>query len=52
MKLLFVGDVVGSPGRQVLEAAVNGAKSLDDKALARLDEIFPGPGPAPQAYAW
>ena len=26
--------------------------SLDDKALARLDEIFPGPGPAPQAYAW
>ncbi|HEX6919160.1 MAG TPA: aldo/keto reductase [Actinomycetes bacterium] len=27
--------------------------SLDDKALARLDEIFPGPGgPAPEAYAW
>ena len=26
---------------------------LDDKALARLDEIFPGPGgPAPEAYAW
>ena len=26
---------------------------LDDKALARLDEISPGPGkPAPEAYAW
>ncbi len=27
--------------------------SLDNDALARLDEIFPGPGgPAPEAYAW
>jgi NDP-hexose C3-ketoreductase / dTDP-4-oxo-2-deoxy-alpha-D-pentos-2-ene 2,3-reductase len=26
--------------------------SLDDAALARLDEIFPGPGPAPEAWAW
>jgi aryl-alcohol dehydrogenase-like predicted oxidoreductase len=27
--------------------------TLDDRALARLDEIFPGPGgPAPEAYAW
>jgi NDP-hexose C3-ketoreductase / dTDP-4-oxo-2-deoxy-alpha-D-pentos-2-ene 2,3-reductase len=27
--------------------------SLDDKALARLDEIWPGPGgAAPEAYAW
>ena len=26
---------------------------LDEAALARLDEIFPGPGgPAPEAYAW
>jgi aryl-alcohol dehydrogenase-like predicted oxidoreductase len=26
---------------------------LDDKALARLDELFPGPGgEAPEAYAW
>ena len=26
---------------------------LDEEALARLDEIFPGPGgPAPEAYAW
>lgn len=26
--------------------------TLDDAALARLDEIFPGPGPAPEAWAW
>jgi len=27
--------------------------TLDEDALARLDEIFPGPGgPAPEAYAW
>ena len=27
--------------------------TLDDKALARLDQIFPGPGgAAPEAYAW
>jgi aryl-alcohol dehydrogenase-like predicted oxidoreductase len=27
--------------------------TLDDKALARLDQIWPGPGgPAPAAYAW
>ena len=27
--------------------------SLDEAALARLDEIFPGPGgAAPEAYAW
>ena len=27
--------------------------TLDDAALARIDEMFPGPGgPAPEAYAW
>jgi hypothetical protein len=26
--------------------------ALDEKTLLRLDEIFPGPGPAPEAYAW
>ena len=27
--------------------------TLDQSVLARLDEIFPGPGgPAPRAYAW
>ena len=27
--------------------------ALDEEALSRLDEIFPGPGgTAPEAYAW
>jgi aryl-alcohol dehydrogenase-like predicted oxidoreductase len=26
--------------------------TLDAETNARLDEIFPGPGPAPEAYAW
>jgi aryl-alcohol dehydrogenase-like predicted oxidoreductase len=26
--------------------------TLDEKALARLDEIFPGHQPAPEDYAW
>ncbi len=36
------------------EHAVHAATvTLDEKALARLDEIFPGPGgAAPEAYAW
>ena len=25
---------------------------LEDAVLERLDEIWPGPGEAPQAYAW
>jgi aryl-alcohol dehydrogenase-like predicted oxidoreductase len=25
---------------------------LEDGAVRRIDEIFPGPGPAPEAYAW
>jgi aryl-alcohol dehydrogenase-like predicted oxidoreductase len=26
--------------------------NLDEATLTRLDELFPGPGPAPEAYAW
>ena len=25
---------------------------LDDEVMERLDRIWPGPGEAPQAYAW
>jgi hypothetical protein len=25
---------------------------LDDEVVERLDRIWPGPGEAPQAYAW
>jgi aryl-alcohol dehydrogenase-like predicted oxidoreductase len=37
-----------------LESAVRAVEiKLDDETLAKLDEIFPGPGgEAPKAYAW
>jgi hypothetical protein len=36
-----------------LEGAMKALKiRLTKDTLAQLDEIFPGPGPAPQAYAW
>ena len=45
--------IVGPRTMQQLEGGLHALEiTLDDKALTRLDEIFPGPGPAPQAYAW
>jgi hypothetical protein len=37
-----------------LDSAIAASElTLDEKSLARLDEIFPGPGgSAPEAYAW
>ena len=46
----IVGPRTQEQLRQVLPAA---GLCLDDATLARLDELFPGPGgSAPQAYAW
>jgi aryl-alcohol dehydrogenase-like predicted oxidoreductase len=40
-------------GEQLTSALAALDVTLDEKALARLDEIFPGPGgAAPEAYAW
>jgi aryl-alcohol dehydrogenase-like predicted oxidoreductase len=40
-------------GEQLTSALTALDVTLDAAALARLDEIFPGPGgPAPEAYAW
>ncbi len=46
--------IVGPRTLEQLESAVRALDiTLDAAALARLDEIFPGPGgPAPEAYAW
>jgi NDP-hexose C3-ketoreductase / dTDP-4-oxo-2-deoxy-alpha-D-pentos-2-ene 2,3-reductase len=46
--------IVGPSSAGQLEAALRALEiRLDEKALSRLDEIFPGPGgPAPEAYAW
>jgi hypothetical protein len=36
-----------------LEGAMRAVEvTLEDDVRSRLDDIFPGPGPAPEAYAW
>ena len=37
---------------QLDDALCASSVRLTDDVLRRLDEIFPGPGPAPEAYAW
>lgn len=45
--------IVGPRTMQQLDEAVHATTVvLTDQVLARLDEILPGPGPAPEAYAW
>jgi NDP-hexose C3-ketoreductase / dTDP-4-oxo-2-deoxy-alpha-D-pentos-2-ene 2,3-reductase len=46
--------IAGPRTMDQLTSAIAAEKvTLDDKALARLDQIFPGPGgAAPEAYAW
>ncbi|MDP9240737.1 MAG: aldo/keto reductase [Actinomycetota bacterium] len=48
------GPIIGPRTMEQLDDAMHALEmQLDDKALARLDEIFPGPGgAAPEAYAW
>lgn len=48
------GPIIGPRTMDQLESALHAVEiSLDESALERLDEIFPGPGgPAPEAYAW
>ena len=47
------GPIVGPRTPEHLESAVHAVDvKLDDKVLARLDEIFPGHKTAPEDYAW
>ncbi|WP_372510376.1 aldo/keto reductase [Actinomadura madurae] len=47
------GPIVGPRVREQLDSAVRAAGlTLSEEFLAALDEIFPGPGPAPEAFAW
>src|SRR5215217_1973369 len=47
------GPIVGPRTMDQLESAVRAVDiKLDEKALARLDEIFPGYKTAPEDYAW
>ena len=55
---LLVNPVVTAPiiGPRTLEQFTGSLRSmdidLDDEVLERIDKIFPGPGSAPEAYAW
>jgi aryl-alcohol dehydrogenase-like predicted oxidoreductase len=45
--------IVGAMTIEELHADLGGlAVHLDSEVLERLDRIWPGPGEAPQSYAW
>ncbi|UGQ12893.1 aldo/keto reductase [Yinghuangia sp. ASG 101] len=45
--------IIGPRTVDHLEAALRATElTLSDELLAELDRIFPGPGPAPEAFAW
>ncbi|WP_461006149.1 aldo/keto reductase [Streptomyces capparidis] len=47
------GPIVGPRTLEQLESALRAAElKLDEGLLAELDEIFPGPGASPEAFAW
>ncbi|MFE1834079.1 aldo/keto reductase [Streptomyces sviceus] len=47
------GPIVGPRTAEQLESAVRATElELNEELLAGLDEIFPGPGPSPEAFAW
>ncbi|MFD5423045.1 aldo/keto reductase [Streptomyces sp. NPDC127069] len=47
------GPIVGPRTPEQLESALRAVElELSQEVLAGLDEIFPGPGPAPEAFAW
>jgi aryl-alcohol dehydrogenase-like predicted oxidoreductase len=50
---VVTAPIVGPRTTQQLEAAVRALSiRLDEQALGRLDQIFPGHRPAPEDYAW
>ena len=47
------GPIVGPRTSGQLDSAVRAVElELSEELLAGLDEIFPGPGPSPEAFAW
>jgi aryl-alcohol dehydrogenase-like predicted oxidoreductase len=51
---VVTAPIIGPRTMEQLDGSMRALEiTLEDDALARLDEIFPGPGgPAPEAYAW
>ncbi|MEV4329689.1 aldo/keto reductase [Streptomyces sp. NPDC049597] len=47
------GPIVGPRTAAQLESALRAVElELSEEVLTSLDEIFPGPGPSPEAFAW
>ncbi|WP_460073426.1 aldo/keto reductase [Streptomyces sp. YKOK-I1] len=47
------GPIVGPRTAEQLDSAIRAVElELSEELLAGLDEIFPGPGPSPEAFAW
>ncbi|WP_225097920.1 aldo/keto reductase [Streptomyces sp. CoH27] len=47
------GPIVGPRTAEQLESALRAVElKLSEELLAGLDEVFPGPGPSPEAFAW
>ncbi|MEV5985915.1 aldo/keto reductase [Streptomyces sp. NPDC052051] len=47
------GPIVGPRTAEQLESALRAVRlELSEDVLAGLEEIFPGPGPSPEAFAW
>ena len=47
------GPIVGPRTQEQLDSALRALDlDLGAELLAALDEIFPGPGPSPEAFAW
>lgn len=49
----MTGPIVGPRTAEQLESAIRAVElELSEDLLTGLDEIFPGPGPSPEAFAW
>ncbi|MFD1828643.1 MULTISPECIES: aldo/keto reductase [Streptomyces] len=47
------GPIIGPRTGEQLDSALRALElELSEELLASLDEIFPGPGPSPEAFAW
>ncbi|GLV73061.1 aldo/keto reductase [Streptomyces hygroscopicus] len=49
----ITGPIVGPRTQEQLDSALRALElELSEELLTSLDEIFPGPGPSPEAFAW
>ena len=49
----ITSTIIGPRSREQLVGVLAAPDlALDDEVLARIEAIFPGCGPAPEAYAW